>query len=293
MEDELISVIVTTCNRKQEILKRALDSVVAQTYQPIEMIVIIDQPSMAEELISFLSRSYGNRVRVHANTEQMGACYSRNKGIELAKGEYIAFLDDDDEWLPKKLEKQYKKMLPGVCLVYSDYEVKAEHINVKHTADRDFPSGDVLKSLLTSNFIGGSSVPLLRAETLKECGGFDITFPSCQDYDVWVRMAMRGKVECVREVLSYYYISPDSITNVFERRIRGWEKMMVKYGDYYAKYPESMAGFLCVMIEEGLKRGHASFAGRQLRRSFVVFPRNLRCMWAAFRGLAERMLGVY
>ena len=293
MEKKLISVIVTTCNRNQEILKRALDSVVAQTYQPIELIVIIDQPSMAEEIEAFLSRCYGTMVIVHANEEQMGACYSRNIGIKLAKGEYIAFLDDDDEWLPEKLEKQSKKMLPGVSLVYSDYEVKADHINVKHATDREFPRGNVLKSLLASNFIGGSSVPLLRAETLKACGGFDITFPSCQDYDVWVRMAMRGKVECVKEILSYYYVSPDSITNVFERRMQGWERMMIKYGDYYAKYSGSMAGFLSVMIEEGMKRGYSSFAGRQLKRSFAVFPRNFRCMWAAFRGMAERMLGIY
>lgn len=293
MEDKLITVIVTTCNRKQEILKRALDSVMAQTYQPIELIVVVDQPSMAEELSCFLSACYGNTAKVHVNAKQMGACHSRNKGMELASGEYIAFLDDDDEWLPEKLEKQRKKMLPGVSLVYSDYEVKADHINVKHAADREFPRGDVLQSLLASNFIGGSSVPLLRAETLKACGGFDITFPSCQDYDVWVRMAMRGKVDCVKEILSYYYVSPDSITNVFERRMQGWERMMVKYGDYYAKYPGSMAGFLSVMIEEGMKRGYSSFAERQLKRSFAVFPRNFRCMWAAFRGMAERMLGVY
>ena len=293
MENKLISVIVTTCNRKQEILKRALDSVAAQTYRPIEMIVIIDQPSTAEELTDFLNRCYGSSVKVHANTEQMGACYSRNKGITLAKGEYIAFLDDDDEWLPKKLEKQSRKMLPGVCLVYSDYEVKAENINVKHATDREFPSGNVLKSLLASNFIGGSSVPLLRAETLKECGSFDMTFPSCQDYDVWVRMAMRGKVDFVKEVLSYYYVSPDSITNVFERRIQGWEKMLVKYGDYYAECPESLAEFLSVMIEEGMKRGYVSFAGKQLKRSFAAFPRNFRCILAMFKGLAERMLGIY
>lgn len=293
MEDELISVIVTTCNRKQEILKRALDSVAAQTYRPIEMIVVIDQPSTAEELSRFLSACYGNMIKVHVNEKQMGACHSRNQGMELAKGKYIAFLDDDDEWLPEKLEKQKKKMLPGVCLVYSDYEVKAEHINIKHAADREFPCGDVLESLLASNFIGGSSVPLLRAETLKESGGFDVTFPSCQDYDVWVRMAMRGKVECVREILSYYHVSPDSITNVFERRMQGWERMLVKYGDHYAGYPESLAGFLGVMIEEGMKRGYPAFAGRQLKRSFAVFPRNLRCMWAALRGLAERILGIY
>ncbi len=293
MEDKLISVIVTTCNRKQEILKRALDSVTAQTYQPIEMIVIIDQPSMAEELSGFLSRRYGSMVKVHVNAQQRGACYSRNKGIELARGEYIAFLDDDDEWLPEKLEKQSRMMLPGVCLVYSDFKVKADHIKVKHAADREYPTGNVLKYLLASNFIGGSSVPLLRAETLRECGGFDTAFPSCQDYDVWIRMAMHGKVECVKEILSFYYLSSDSITNVFERRIQGWEKMMWKYRDYYAEYPESMAGFLSVMIEEGMKRGYTSFAGRQLARSFQIFPRNYRCVWAAFRGLAERILRIY
>lgn len=293
MKDKLISVVITTCNRKKEILKRALDSVVSQTYQPIEIIVVIDQPLMAEELSAFILSHYGEVIRVWSNAEQMGACYSRNKGIEMAAGEYIAFLDDDDEWLSCKLEKQVQRMRSGITLVYSDYRVKSDTMYIKPALNREYPVGNVLEKLLASDFIGGCSVPLLRTEDLKACGGFDLAFRSCQDYDVWMRMALRGEVACVKEILSYYYVSDDSITNKFERRIQGWEKMLSKYETYYNKYPKSKARFFSVMIEEGMKRGYPSFAGKKLIRSFEMFPRNVICMWAAFRGLAERILGIY
>lgn len=293
MKHKLISVVITTCNREKEILKRALDSVVSQTYQPIEIIVVIDQPSMAEELSAFIAAHYGEFIRVCPNAKQMGACYSRNKGIEMAAGEYIAFLDDDDEWLPCKLEKQVQRMRPGVTLVYSDYRVKSDTLHIKPALNREYPVGNVLEKLLVSDFIGGCSVPLLRAEDLKACGGFDLAFRSCQDYDVWMRMALRGEVACVKEVLSYYYVTDDSITSRFERRIQGWEKMLSKYEAYYNKYPKSKARFFSVMIEEGMKRGYSAFAVKKLIKSFEVFPHNIICAWAACRGLAERILGIY
>lgn len=91
MEDELISVIVTTCNRKQEILKRALDSVAAQTYRPIEMIVVIDQPSTAEELSRFLSACYGNMIKVHVNEKQMGPVIRAIREWNWQKGNTLPF----------------------------------------------------------------------------------------------------------------------------------------------------------------------------------------------------------
>lgn len=293
MEDKLISVIVTTCNRKKEILKRALDSAVSQTYRSIEVILIIDHPLTMEDISSFVAQYYRDTVKVYSNPKQMGACYSRNRGIDIAAGEYIAFLDDDDEWLPEKLEKQSQKMNPGVSLVYSDYKVKSDCMDIKPRVNRDYPVGNVLEKLFASNFIGGCSVPLLRAETLRECGGFDLAFRSCQDYDVWVRMAMRGEVACVKEVLSFYYVTEHSITNAFERRIQGWEKMLLNYEEYYARYPRSWVCFLSVMIEEGMKRGYPFLAGKKLIQSFKAFPHNGACMWAVFRGLAERILGIY
>lgn len=293
MNDKLISVIVTTCNRKKEILKRALDSVVSQTYHPLEILLIIDQPLTAEDISSFVSHNYGDMVKIFSNPKQKGACYSRNRGIELAVGEYIAFLDDDDEWLPEKLEKQCQKMRPGINLVYSDYRVKSDHIDIKPAVNREYPVGNILEELLAFDFIGGCSVPLLRADTLREFGGFDLAFHSCQDYDVWMQMAIRGNVACVREVLSYYYVMDDSITSGFERRIQGWENMLAKYADCYASFPKSKAKFFGVMIEEGMKRGYYSFSGKKLIQSFEVFPYNVMCMWAVLRGLAERVLGIY
>lgn len=289
----LISVVVTTCNRKKKLLKRALDSVFAQSYRPLQLIVVNDAPEQEQELHSFLQETYQDEIEFFSNEVQSGACYSRNRGLEVAKGEFIAYLDDDDEWIPEKLEKQMKQMKDDTVLVYSDYSVKSDDYDVRPARKRTYPSGIVLEQLLASNFIGGSSVPLMKTSVLREIGGFDSSFRSCQDYDVWIRMAEKGLVAAVPEVLSYYYVWDESITGVFERRVQGWDWIFKKHAELYAKYPKSAVAFQAMIIEESVKRAYPNYALRIFLESFRYFPKNARCLAAALRGLLLMLLGIY
>ena len=125
---DLISCIITTYKRPISILKRAIDSIVSQTYKNIELIIVNDAPQdteLEEEIKNLLDEYKTIPIVYIVNNKNMGACYSRNAGITKARGKFIAFLDDDDEWLPTKLKKQYELMIKAdVDLVYcSHYEV--------------------------------------------------------------------------------------------------------------------------------------------------------------------------
>ena len=101
----MISVIIPTHNREKTI-KKSIDSVLCQTYNNIEIIVVDDKSTdNTEEVINSIK---DNRIKYIKLDENKGACFARNKGIELAQGKYIAFQDSDDEWLPQKLEIQLR-----------------------------------------------------------------------------------------------------------------------------------------------------------------------------------------
>ena len=100
---QLVSVIIPTLNRPA-LLKRALESVVRQTWRELEVIVVVDGPD--PDTVAFLEASGDPRLHIIQNPRSLTAAGARNAGIELAKGEWIAFLDDDDEWMPEKLAKQ-------------------------------------------------------------------------------------------------------------------------------------------------------------------------------------------
>src|ERR1700722_12759995 len=101
----LVSVIIPTLNRP-ELLMRALTSVLNQTHADIEVVVVIDGPDV--ETVDVLKTVRDHRMRTLLNTQSLTAAGARNRGVDHAKGDWIAFLDDDDEWSPDKLEKQIK-----------------------------------------------------------------------------------------------------------------------------------------------------------------------------------------
>lgn len=109
MVQPIVDVVITTYRRPIEIIKRALDSVLNQTYEKIQIAIVNDYPedkSMAESIRSFIDEYNDSKIRYYSYEKNMGACYARNFGARHLNGEFIAFLDDDDEWLPEKIEKQ-------------------------------------------------------------------------------------------------------------------------------------------------------------------------------------------
>ena len=178
----LITVYMPTHNRR-ELLERAVASVFAQTMQDFELIIVDDASS--DDTDEYLQNLQSKEPRVTAlrNEKSQGACAARNRAIELAKGKYITGLDDDDEFLPHRLES----LLAG----YDDKYAFVNHGFVWHYGRyakkvRDTPKVITLDEQLNYNF--GTNQVFVETERLRAIGGFDINFKACQDYDTWTRL---------------------------------------------------------------------------------------------------------
>lgn len=240
MQYPKISVIITTYKRPMEIVSRAIDSALQQTYTNFEIIVVDDSPQSIErdKLKHALLKQYGDSITYLQNEKNLGACASRNKGFNHSTGDYIAFLDDDDQWLPEKNEIMLQYFdTEDVGLVYCALLPFKNGKAIKNTLQR-IHEGYVLPELLESNFIGGCSVPLFPRKVLEDCGLFDEQLPSSQDTDVYRRIAAKYKVRYVSNPLVLYYMTRDSITGNQRRQIQGRMQLLKKYNDEYNRYPE-------------------------------------------------------
>ncbi len=180
-----VSVVIATFNRAHYI-REAIDSVLAQTFTDYEIIVVDDGSTDETRKVV---QSYGNKVRYfyRDHTNQSGAT---NFGVSVARGEYVAFLDDDDLWLPKKLEVQMEVLennleIGWVC--NEAYYLDETDGTVLHWKKKP-GNRETFASLYEENFIHHPSV-VLRKKFLDEVGGFDPELNTTQDYDLWLRLA--------------------------------------------------------------------------------------------------------
>ena len=237
--NELVTAVITTYKREPEIVEQALKSILAQTYRNLEIIVVDDSPAdypLREAVAAMLDGYSQEGVRYIPHEKNMGACAARNTGLKAANGTYIGYLDDDDEWAPEKIEKMLAVYRTGgeeLGLVYCHRMVIDTAKGKKLLRKVPVHRGNVLQVLLRGNFIGGTSVPLMRKSALEAIGGFDEALPAVQDYDVWVRIAENFTIDCVEEPLIVYYKHPgEQITSNPSKRIAGMERVIQKYNHY-------------------------------------------------------------
>lgn len=210
-----VSVIIPAYNPGALVID-AIESVLAQTFQNFEIIVIDDASTDAtyEQL-----RVYGDRIR-YVRQNHSGPAVARNRGVLLSCGQYIAFLDADDIWMPEKLEKQLPllEQVPKNVLVYSDFNktsIPDENLRSGLQAREHWVEGKEFQSLLRQNFIHMSSV-LVRKDALAEAGLFDPKFTSAEDWDLWIRLADVGSFGFVDEILSHYRVHEDQSVNTLK-----------------------------------------------------------------------------
>ena len=234
----IVTAIITTHKRNHEIVERALKSVIAQTYHVEDVIIVDDSPSDFEQrtAVKSMAEKYKN-VRYIAHDKCQGACAARNTGISASRGEFVAFLDDDDEWKPEKIEKQLEKFKDDkIALVYCGAEVFNDadgSINYDRT---DYLRGMVYEKLILNNFIGSTSYPLIRKKALIDVGGFDVLMQSAQDYDLWLRIGQKYEVDYVPEALALYHVHPGvRISTNPVKRINGLERLNTKNIDFIKK----------------------------------------------------------
>ncbi|MCI8344424.1 MAG: glycosyltransferase [Clostridia bacterium] len=254
MKTEKISIIITTFNRPLNILSRAVESVKKQTYQNKQIIIINSAPENKELKQKINKYAIDNKVEYYETEKKSNACIARNLGISKAKGEYIAFLDDDDEWIEEKLEKQIDKFDSEIVgMVYCDfYIINKNKIKKVQYSKKE---GNVLGDLLKKNMIGGCSIPLISKKAIDDCGNFDMNFKSSQDYDMWIRICKKYQVRHIGQPLVKYYISPDAITRSIQKRIDGWENLINKHEELYLNNKKSSNYFFNVIASELIKFG--------------------------------------
>jgi glycosyltransferase involved in cell wall biosynthesis len=176
----------------------AIGSVLAQTVDDYELIVIDDGSS--DETLRHLNR-YGSRLKVIRQTNR-GVSAARNLGVRHACGTYVAFLDSDDLWLPGKLSVQSAFMEQNrtaqICQTDEIWIRNGVRINpkVKHRK----PSGDIFLPSLKLCLVSPSAV-MLRRSFFTEMGGFDENYPVCEDYDLWLRIAVAHPVPLINQAL--------------------------------------------------------------------------------------------
>lgn len=186
-----VSVIIPTYNRLA-MLKEAVDSVLAQDFEDMELLVVDDGSTdgTAEEM-----EQYGGRVKLLRQPENKGVSAARNKGILHARGKYIAFLDSDDLWVKGKLKIQtaFLQDNPHYPVCYTDeiWIRKGKRVNPmrKHAKY----SGWIFEKCLPLCIISPSSVMMKKA-LFSKVGLFDEALPVCEDYDFWLRISARFPV---------------------------------------------------------------------------------------------------
>ena len=195
MNPPLVSVIIPTFNRGYCVAK-SIRSVLAQG--ELELIVVNDgsKDATAKELASFPT------ITVINLAENRGVSYARNRGLERARGSLICFLDSDDLWEEGKLKAQvqWMKLHPECMAVYTDEIWIRNGVRVNPMKKHQKYSGDIFRQSLPLCIVSPSSV-MLRKSVLDEVGGFDELMPVCEDYDLWLRIAVRYPFKFLKEKL--------------------------------------------------------------------------------------------
>ena len=183
-------------------LGQAIESVLSQSWRDLELIVVDDDPEGSAEPV--VTSFDDERLSYVANDHERGGAGTRNAGIHRSRGTWVAFLDDDDVWLPEKLARQASLIRSSdgdLGLVYSgsaiyDFE-RHEVVSERHCEK----AGRLAHDLLARNWIGGLFSVVIRRDLLLEVGGLDERFPALQDLDLFVRVARHCTVDYVDEPL--------------------------------------------------------------------------------------------
>ena len=249
----LVSVIMAVFNG-EAYLDLAIRSALAQTYDNFELIVIDDESTdTSPALIQQHARD--SRLRFVRNAKNMGVAASRNRGLELARGELIAFLDQDDIWLPEKLAIQLAAIQahPQVGLMHSGYAridpqgtllEQYRGLSASHFANPDATVDvrDVFAEIFISNDIQPLTTLIPRA-ILDGVGPFDPELPGVDDYELWLRIALHHPVGRIDTILGYWRAHPGQQSNLGHRmltiRLEALERILRRFPEARQRVPDA------------------------------------------------------
>ena len=204
-------------------IKRALASVATQTLKPKQVIVVDDGSDDDTFKIAeaFKCQFHGIELKIFSQ-KNLGAGAARNRAINEATGDWLAFLDADDEWLPKKLAISMESICKHnlVLVAHNYFNVKGTRKNVVFCNSRYDAATNPYRGLYRKGFLATSSV-VVRRDAVLAAGGFDETLKTAQDFDLWLKILKKedARFRVEPDVLFYYFVTPGSITCNTSRRL--------------------------------------------------------------------------
>lgn len=258
----LISVIIPAYNR-ENVIERAIKSATVQTYSNLEIIIVDD--ASTDNTKDKVRQINDKRIVYLSHKTNRGASTARNTGIKKARGEYIAFLDSDDQWFAQKLEKQIAVLKKNFdcSVIYSRYYIiKGKKKKLSVWPEIKKHQGKLNSQLLIGNFITTSST-LLKKEILEKSGLFDEKLPAYQDWEFFLRLSKFTNYAFIDEpLLNQYQDEKNRISVNREKRIQAVRYILKKHTKIIIKNRHIYARFL-------------SMADYRLK-AWLVEPENLR-----------------
>lgn len=273
----MVSVVIPTHNRA-DLLPRAIKSVQAQTWTDLEIVVVSDGSEDDTKAVVEALAKDDDRIKFIEYFPARGGNIARNTGIENASGEYVAFLDDDDEFMPEKLEKQMAVMQsdPQIGLVYTGVHIIYVNEDIAYSSIPK-ASGDLSKEILLDNIIGTTSTVMARKDVLLKAGMFDVKLRALQDFDLWIRVCQLCKIGHVpEEMINYYnYTGTKQVSALTDKYIESFAYINNKYKDMMdalpaqqclqKKYNEHM-----LLANKAMRNGDGKLARKYIKEALKI-----------------------
>ncbi|MEA3489047.1 MAG: glycosyltransferase [Candidatus Omnitrophota bacterium] len=276
--ETIVSVIVPTYNRAG-LIGRAVKIVLKQTYADLEVIVVDDgSTDNTEEIVKDIR---DERVRYIKHSHNRGLSSARNTGIREACGRYIAFQDDDDIWMPGKLEKQmslFRDAPPEVGVVYGStlriFEGKKVHVPSRGLQPKE---GDLYGILLKSNFISIVSA-VVKRECFEKAGMFDESLPNLEDWDLWLRVSKYYHFRYLDEAVATVYFTRQSITADNSSFIKAMELILDRHQDDYEKHKKELSNQYMRLGHRHCICGRGDAGRKHFLKAFTAYPLNVKSL---------------
>jgi glycosyltransferase involved in cell wall biosynthesis len=256
-----VTVVIPTRNRWDLLSTASLPSALGQQGVRVE-VVVVDEGS-TDATAAGLAALDDSRLRVVQHERPQGVARARNAGIDAARGEWVAFLDDDDLWAPWKLRAQLVALQQrDAVLAYAGAAAIAEDRSWLYSLAPADPDR-LASELLSRNVLwGGSSNVVARSSVLRELGGFDEQLFQLCDWDLWIRLTQAGSAASCREILVGCIVHPDSM--LLTSRDDVFEEFDYLERKHASRSASTGVSFDRRLFSQWVARGHRR-AGRRLR----------------------------
>ena len=288
LKNPTVSVIIPTYNRAN-LIGKAIKSVLKQTYQDFEIIVINDgSTDNTEDVIRGFPDKRVEYIKKYKKNK--GISVARNIGIKVAMGKYIALLDSDDEWLPEKLDKQINVLQsesPKVGVVYSNalyIDESGKNINRKLDNSKK-AEGNIYEDLLGKYCVGYPSSFLIKKECLNRVGLFDDLLSGQEDWDMWIRIAKYYRFSLIKIPLVKYRLHSNQISKNLGVKNIAANRILVKYANELQRRPYANSKHHFCIGNRFCHIGKTEIGKKFLLKSILLYPFYIRCYICFFGSL--------